>query len=153
MQQLERRIPPLLLCVAGVLGAWFVSNHVPIASLAFPGRHLAALAALSVGVAIAVAGVREFRRAGTTVNPLAPARSTAVVDTGVYRFTRNPMYLGMALAVLAGALWHGALSGLMVVALFAGFLTRFQILPEERALLASFGPEYAAYMSRVRRWI
>ena len=84
---------------------------------------------------------------------MAPQRSTAVVRTGLYRLSRNPMYLGMALALLGLAAWSSSLTGYALVAAFCGYLTRFQIVPEERALLQRFGPEFADYMSQVRRWI
>ncbi|SMB27567.1 conserved protein of unknown function [Sterolibacterium denitrificans] len=91
--------------------------------------------------------------ARTTVNPLAPGRSNSVVRTGPYRFTRNPMYLGMALLLLAWCIHlRNPLAPLSILAFFV-YIIRFQIIPEERALLAKFGDAYAAYLSDVRRWL
>lgn len=72
---------------------------------------------------------------------------------GIYRHTRNPMYLGQALVLLGGMLWLGSAVALLVVPLFVGWITRFQILPEERVLSARFGADYAAFRREVRRWL
>ena len=82
-----------------------------------------------------------------------PAKTTSLVAGGVYRFTRNPMYLGLLL-VLAG--WAVFLSNALAFALlpaFIAYIGRFQIAPEERALAAKFGTEYEAYRTEVRRWL
>ena len=103
-------------------------------------------------VAFAIAGVIAFRRSRTTVNPLHPEQATALVTRGVYRLSRNPMYAGMLLLLLA---WATRLSNTAALAgplLFALYITRFQIIPEERALTALFGEKYAAYRAKVRRW-
>ena len=106
-----------------------------------------------MGACFDVAGLLAFKKAQTTVNPLAPNRSTAVVSTGVYRITRNPMYLGMALILLGLALYLASPWALLGPLVFAAFITRFQIQPEERALTARFGAAYTAYCTQVRRWL
>ena len=95
----------------------------------------------------------SFRRARTTVNPLKPETSAALVSTGVYSFTRNPMYLGMALALFAWAVYLSSVWSLLGPVLFALYITRFQIVPEERVLDGLFGASFAAYKKRVRRWL
>jgi protein-S-isoprenylcysteine O-methyltransferase Ste14 len=84
---------------------------------------------------------------------LSPHKASAVVASGLYRWSRNPMYLGMALSLLGVAAWPSALTGYLLVLGFCRYLTRFQIIPEEKALLAAFGPEFAQYMAKVRRWV
>lgn len=119
-----------------------------------PGLRIGLAAMLLVtGAWLAVAGVIEFRRASTTVNPMAPSDSSTVVDTGVYRYTRNPMYLGFLLVLFAWAAWLAAPWALLGPVVFVAWMTRFQILPEERALLERFGDDYRAYCRRVRRWV
>lgn len=117
------------------------------------GRVPAAIVA-GIGVAIAVAGIVQFARVGTTVDPHAPERTATLVDGGVYRLTRNPMYLGLAL-VLAG--WGLALREPSVAIagpfVFAAIITRLQIIPEERVLEARFSRIYADFRARTRRWI
>ena len=153
MHRLELRIPPLMLVAlfAAAIGA--ASVWMPLVRVPVPGHRALAVVLVLAGLGAALAGVLAFRRARTTVNPMAPQRATAVVRTGLYRLSRNPMYLGLALALLGLAAWGSALTGYALVAAFCGYLTRFQIKPEERALLQRFGPEFADYMSQVRRWI
>jgi len=153
VSRLELRVPPVLLGVLFAAGIVLASRHVPLMRLPFPGRRTVAVTAMLAGTLLALAGVWQFRRLGTSVNPMAPERASRVVSGGLYRWSRNPMYLGMALVLSGLAAWESTLAGYAVTALFCAYLTRFQILPEERALLAAFGPEFAAYMARVRRWI
>lgn len=153
MPSLELRIPPVVVGVVFAVGTVLASVFVPLVRVPLPGRILVAATSALAGTVLALAGVLQFRRARTTVNPMLPGRASSVVSTGVYRWSRNPMYLGMALVLLGLAAWESTLAGYSMVFLFCGYLTRFQIIPEERAMLAAFGPEYAAYMTRVRRWI
>jgi protein-S-isoprenylcysteine O-methyltransferase Ste14 len=115
---------------------------------------LAGTATLAVvGVVIALGGVVSFRRAKTTVNPLKPETSASLVTSGVYSFTRNPMYLGMAMVLLAWSVFLSSAWSLVGPLLFASYITRFQIIPEERVLDKLFGASFAEYKKRVRRWI
>jgi protein-S-isoprenylcysteine O-methyltransferase Ste14 len=150
---LELRIPPLFLAAGFAAAVVAGSVLMPWANLPFPGHRGLALAAMVLGPCIAALGVLQFRQAHTTINPKRPARARSVVNTGVYRFSRNPMYLGMALALLGLAAWRSSLPGYLAVALFVTYMTRYQIRPEEQALLAKFGGEFAAYQARVRRWL
>lgn len=151
--KLDLKIPPV--------GIWFTcagaimicDRWLPGTRVSFPGHRVVAGGLMLAGIAIALAGVREFRRAGTTLSPLASARASTVVASGIYRRTRNPMYVGMAASLAGVAAWSASLPGLGLVAVFCGYLTAFQIKPEEQALLARFGPPYAAYLARVRRWL
>ena len=153
MRFLELKIPPLAVLVLFALAVYAAGRWLPTGNLPFVASPASALAAVVAGVGMALAGVVQFRRTGTTVDPLAPGKASALVDAGVYRWTRNPMYLGMALVLLGGALWWGSIPGVALVGGFCAYLTRFQIVPEERALQAIFGDAYIGYMSRVRRWI
>ena len=148
---LEHRVPPPIVAVtvaAVMLGAAWV-----LPALSFPEQKVASFVLAALGVLVSLSGVFHFWRARTTVNPLKPESASALVSGGVYRFTRNPMYLGMAAALVAWGLYLGNLAALVLVALFVAYLNRFQIAPEERALEARFGGEFLAYRRRVRRWI
>ena len=153
MHRFELRIPPLVLVAVFAAAIVAASRWAPLARVPVPGHRVIALLLVVAGLGVALAGVVAFRRARTTVNPMAPERTTTVVCTGIYRLSRNPMYLGMALALLGVAAWGSSLAGYALVPVFCAYQTRFQIVPEERALLQHFGPEFSAYMGRVRRWI
>ena len=153
LSALELKVPPPLVA-ATVAGAMFAASWLwPWAVFAVPfGSILASLLAI-VGLAIAIAGTVAFRRAQTTVNPMKPETASSLVSSGVYGFTRNPMYLGLVLLITGFALHLANGWALVGPALLALYLTRFQIIPEERAMAQLFGAEFEAYVSRVRRWI
>ena len=153
VRHLELKIPPLALCAVFAAAIAVFAHFVPAANVPVWGHRPIGLAAMLIGIALAVAGVVEFRRARTTVNPLLPGTARSVVASGVYRFTRNPMYLGMAVALFGMAAWFSSLAGVGLIPIFCLYLTQFQIKPEERALLASFGEAFASYMAKVRRWV
>ena len=102
---------------------------------------------------MAIAGVMAFRDKRTTVNPLTPSASSSVVSSSVYRVSRNPMYLGFLLALAGWAVYLSNAGAALLLPAFVAYLTQYQIKPEEHALLAKFGSEFAQYMSRVRRWL
>jgi protein-S-isoprenylcysteine O-methyltransferase Ste14 len=116
-------------------------------------RGVAAVLGVAGGLAVSLAGVIEFRRARTTVHPLRPERASALVSGGIYRFTRNPMYVGMLTTLLGWAAWLAAPWALLGPVAFVAFIGRFQIAPEERVLQRLFGADYEAYTRRVRRWL
>ena len=150
---MDNRIPPPLVASLFGLLMWFAARHLPGAlELTTKWRTGLALVVLLAGVAICLAGVLSFRRARTTVNPLKPETASALVSSGVYRYTRNPMYLGFALVLTAWSIflaWPPALLGVLG---FVVYMNVFQIEPEERALAKLFGSEFTRYSSQVRRW-
>jgi protein-S-isoprenylcysteine O-methyltransferase Ste14 len=153
MQWLELKIPPLLvsLVIAGAMLG--VAYSVPSLSFTLAGSSTIALALVGLGGALAFAGVIAFRGHHTTVNPVTPSASSSVVSSGVYRVSRNPMYLGFLLALAGWAVYLSNAGAALLLPVFVAYMSRYQIKPEERALLAKFGSEFAQYMSRVRRWL
>lgn len=150
---LHLRFPPLAVAAfAGVLG-WVGACLFPALSWESPARLWLAATFGLLGVACSVLGVASFRRARTTVNPLRPDAATTLVASGIYRLTRNPMYLGFLFLLLGEMAWLANPVALLVVPAFVIYLNRFQIGPEENALRGRFGQEYVSYMSGVRRWI
>lgn len=135
------------------MAMWALSLLVPGVQLDTPLRVTFTLLALILGGLLVLAGGISFRRARTTVNPLQPEAATALVTSGIYRFTRNPMYLGFALFLVAWAMWFAFPWSLFGVAIFIAYMTRYQVLPEEQALAALFGSEFDRYRHRVRRWL
>jgi len=144
--------PPVFgLIAAGLL--WAADRYLPGLSVSFPGQAMVAVIVAAIGVMIETVGIAAFVRQKTTVNPLRPERANSLVISGLYRYSRNPMYLGMAFLLCGWALYLGTLSVLVIVPAFIWVLTEVQIKPEEVALEALFGEDYRAYMQRVRRWL
>lgn len=153
MNKLELKVPPPAAALLAAVAMWSVAYGLDSLSFAVPARRAVSIVLAAAGIAISAAGTWSFWRARTTVNPHRPEAASSLVATGLFRFSRNPMYLGLFL-VLAG--WAAHLTNAAALAgplLFALYVTRFQILPEERALATKFGPEYDAYRRRTRRWI
>jgi protein-S-isoprenylcysteine O-methyltransferase Ste14 len=119
---------------------------IPGATWLFAGSAIA-------GIGIAVIGVVEFRRAGTTVDPRVPGQSAQLVASGVYRYSRNPMYVGFLLVLCGWAVLLGNALSLLLVPAFVVYMNHFQIAPEERAMREKFGAAYTQYADTVRRWL
>ncbi len=153
MRALELKIPPVAIALlVGVL-MWTPTKFAPSFAFTLPAGRLIAVGVAVVGVVIAALGVITFRRAKTTVNPLDPGSASSLVVTGIYRRTRNPMYLGVLLVLFGWGLWLANALALPVAAGFILLLNRLQIQPEERILTERFGAAYTDYRSRVRRWL
>lgn len=153
MRALEHRIPPPLVGVVVAAAMWGLASFQPLLHIPPFVRQAAVAAFAAAGVAFDVLGLVAFRRARTTVNPLKPGKASALVTRGIYKLTRNPMYVGIALLLTAWACHLSALWPFLGPVLFVLYINRFQIEPEERVLKALFGEEYTAYAARVRRWL
>ncbi|MCC1496210.1 isoprenylcysteine carboxylmethyltransferase family protein [Alcanivorax sp. 1008] len=152
MKFLELRIPPPL--VGGLIGLamWALTTH-SLTGLSGSARLIVAVVLVLMGAGVSLAGVVSFRRARTTVNPLKPEKTSSLVCSGIYRVTRNPMYLGFLLVLIGWAVMLGSAFAVLGPVLFVVYISRFQILPEERVLQNLFGDEFTAYQARVRRWL
>lgn len=153
MHALELKIPPLFLTAIAVALVVAAGIWLPASNWPFPGHHALAVALFVLGLCTMFAGAIQFRLQHTTLDPRDPSKSTRIVTHGVYRFTRNPMYLGMALMLAGVAAWPASGVGALITIGFCLYLTQLQIKPEERFLLQQFGDEYRLYMARVRRWL
>lgn len=153
MRGLIKRPPPLLL-VASLMGlTWIAAYYLPTWTANLPGNAAIGLVLSGAGTLILLLSVWEFRQAQTTVNPTRPDEASRVVAQGVYRFTRNPMYLSFALWLLGFSYWLAHPLGLLLACLFVIYIDRFQIPFEEAAMINKFGAEYKNYMAQVRRWV
>jgi protein-S-isoprenylcysteine O-methyltransferase Ste14 len=139
--------------MAAALAMWALAAWSPHFRLPLPLAWLlpALIAAAAVGVV--TAGVLAIRHWGTTIDPTRPASASHLVTGGVYRITRNPMYLGFSGLLLAWGLHLQAWWCLALPPIFMVYIAAFQILPEERALKTKFGAEFDAYAAQVRRWL
>lgn len=151
MNSPKRKIYPpvwLLLCLVTLFAVdHFVTpnDRSPTALIYLGG------AVILLGLGIVVWAGGGFRKAGTDMVPF--KKVTALVTTGVYRYTRNPMYLGMTLVLLGTALLLANMPGITVVPFFMVVIQARFILPEERMLRELFGDDYKTYCAEVRRWL
>jgi len=150
---MKLRIPPPLVSLVSALAMSLLAEQFPAAKVAVPyGAYIAGIF-IAVGLTIDLVSVLAFRKAKTTVTPLKPERASQLVISGFYRFSRNPMYLGMLLILIGAAIWFGSLANIAVLAGFVAYITAFQIKPEETRLEQLFGAEYRVYRQQVRRWL
>jgi len=150
---LELKIPPVALVIVAAVLMWLASTCAPRLNLELPFQASIAGVFGLVGFATCTLGVVEFKRAKTTVNPTKPESSSSLVTSGIYRHTRNPMYLGFVFILTGWAAVTANLVTFLALPAFVLYMNQFQIKPEERALMGIFGDQFKAYCSTVRRWI
>ncbi len=153
MRAFETRIPPPVLTALVALGMWLAFQYDPNDHTPWHLRTVASSVTLLSSAVLAAGAFFAFWRAGTTVNPFQPERASSLVTRGVFRVTRNPMYLALCLLLLAYAIELWSPAAFAGPAAFAIIITRLQIMPEERALETRFGAAFSEYKCKVRRWI
>lgn len=153
MSFLRHKIPPPVIVLICASAMWWLAKHTRSLSLAHGVRIGVAIALLAAGILVMLAAVISFRHARTTVNPLKPETATSLVTSGIFRYTRNPMYLGMLLVLSAWAVFLSSPIALTGVLAFGLYIHHFQIRPEEVALANLFGSAFTDYANRVRRWL
>jgi protein-S-isoprenylcysteine O-methyltransferase Ste14 len=148
------KIPPLLLAVLFAILMVMISSVLPQFSYSPPHKTLVAIFVAAFGFIVAAAGIAAFRRLETTVNPTTPGKASALAVDGIYRQSRNPMYLGFLLFLIACGIYLANVVALLVIPpTFVVYMNRYQIKPEEEALLLIFGDDFVRYQARVRRWL
>ncbi|KIQ35477.1 protein-S-isoprenylcysteine methyltransferase [Variovorax paradoxus] len=153
MSMLELKVPPPVVALLLALLMWLTPAAAGLVQIPYPARVICAVVLACVGQGISIAGMVAFRRARTTVSPIRASSASSLVIRGVYRYTRNPMYVGLLLTLLAWAVSLANPLAVFWIVVYVRYITRFQIIPEERVLASLFGAAYEAYKGRVRRWV
>lgn len=153
MSSLELRIPPPLILAATAALMWGIAALTPHLTMANTARLAIAATLIALGIVVISSGVMTFRLARTTINPMQPQATSALVTSGIFSLTRNPMYVGMALALAGWGVYLAAPVAWVGLIGFHWYIGRFQIAPEERILEGLFGAAYREYCQRVRRWL
>jgi len=152
-KSLELRINPPLQMLVSVVLIYATSQSLPLSTTLLEHRWLISSIFISIGLIFIMAGLLSFHFSKTTGNPDKPESVSSLVTSGIYRITRNPMYVGLIFLLLAGGVWLGSFFSVVVIVLFQQYTTRFQIIPEERALSELFPEQYHDYCKKVRRWL
>jgi len=153
VKRLELKVPPPVYALALALVMWVVSLIPPHPDVRLAVRVIATCFFAALAIGVMAAALVALLRARTTIDPHDPGRASTLVISGVYRRTRNPMYLAMVLGLMAFAAWLASPFSVLVALAFVPLVTRVQIVPEERALLARFGASYRNYCASVKRWV
>ncbi len=150
---MKLKIPPVFQVLLFALLMYCVSRIVTGNHLNFASQKNTSYLFFAMGICIGILAVYAFRRAQTTVDPMQPHKASKLVVVGIYKISRNPMYLGMLFILIAFFVRLGNLYTLPILVLYIWYITTFQIQPEEEALIKLFGEEYTNYCKKVRRWI
>jgi len=148
---MKNKIPPPIVTLICGLGIYFSSFSFP--SIQSELSDFISLGLLSLGIIVLVAAVLSFKKQGTTVNPLQPEKASSLVVSGLFNYSRNPMYFAMLLILLSLTAKFNVVGGLLITLAFVIFMTKFQIIPEELALERNFGKQFTQYKEKTRRWI
>tara|TARA_B100000524_G_scaffold166663_1_gene85143 strand:+ start:30 stop:476 length:447 start_codon:yes stop_codon:yes gene_type:complete len=148
---MKTKIPPPILALVMIVLIYLSSFFIESTTFNYQGS--LSVLVLILGLACAIPSFKLFARYKTTISPLKPSDATALVTEGMYRYSRNPMYLGLLLLTIASTIWFGTWFGIIINILFIFLINFLQIIPEEEALLEIFGEEYEEYKKNVRRWI
>ena len=150
---LKLKIPPVFQVLIYGSIIWLLDKYYPMTTINFPSNALVAIVLIVLGAFMVFIGGVAFRNVRTTVDPRYPHNSSTLVIVGIYKYTRNPMYVGMLLSLLGIAVYFGSLSGVFMLPFFIWSMNELQIKWEEKALLNKFGEAYQEYMNNVRRWL
>lgn len=149
--EMKLKIPPPILGILFYGFLYFSKDYLPKMSFSY-GVEVSTFVII-LGVIIDLLAMKEFRKHKTTLTPLHPEKTTFIVTTGIFNYSRNPMYLGLVLILLGISVRVNLVGGIVILPLFVFYLSYFQIIPEEKVLEIKFGDEYLNYKRRVRRWL
>lgn len=153
MKALELKIPPPLVAVIFATLIWLTAKNLPQLVLSLNIRYTILIAALLMMICIETSSLMAFKQNQTTINPIKPEKTSSLVTSGIYQWTRNPMYLGLTIILIGWSLFLSSIYALVLVIGFVLYISRFQIQPEERALEKTFGEHYLDYKQKARRWL
>ena len=132
---------------------WLVSKYSLNTNFNLNGTNILALVFLIIAIIMIVLSINKFKKNRTTISPLKPNKTSSLITSGIYNYTRNPMYLGLLLILISTALFIKNFISFLIIPLFVIFINKNQILPEEQILENIFGEEYRNYTKKVKRWI
>ncbi|AYN67835.1 isoprenylcysteine carboxylmethyltransferase family protein [Euzebyella marina] len=149
---MKLKIPPVIVFLCFGLMMYLLAKILPFGYFDFFGRNYLLLGLLIAAFLVVLVALFQFQNSKTTVDPINPSKASHLVDSGIYAFSRNPMYLAMLMILLAWGLWLGNAFNTLLAAAFVAYMNRFQIVPEEEALETIFGKEFRQYCIKTRRW-
>ena len=152
-KKLELIIPPPGYAIIIGICMWLLNQYFPIASFIQSPWNKLGLVLIVSALTMDISSLYLFFKKHTTASPFTPKKASSLVTTGLYKYTRNPMYVGLLVVLTGYAIWLGSLSPFILIPVFYWLITTMQIKPEERILEEKFGQEYLDYKSRVRRWL
>ncbi len=150
---MELKVIPVLQIFIAILLMVALAKLVPESSYFWPFSLSLSVVLFILAAIIGLLAVYSFRQEKTTVNPIRLEKSSSIVSSGIYRFSRNPMYVALLLIIIAVAVYLQNITSFFIIPIFIIYITRYQIMPEERMLMLLFGEEFKEYCQKVKRWL
>ena len=145
------KIPPPLVVLILVISTFFSSKKIDLIQIPF--QSLISIFILSMGILILLNPVLKFKKSKTTINPIKFKKVNKLVTSGIYKYSRNPMYLGLLMIVISSSIFYLNIYSILTPLFFYLWINRFQIKREEVFLTEKFGEDYLSYKKKTRRWI
>lgn len=145
------KIPPPLVVLILVISTFFSSKTIDLIQIPF--QTLISIFIFSIGILILINPVLKFKKSKTTINPIKFKKVNKLVTSGIYKYSRNPMYLGLLMIVISSSIFYLNIYSILTPLFFYLWINRFQIKREEIFLTEKFGKDYLSYKSNTRRWI
>ena len=149
----KHKIPPPIIAIICAFLMWWLAPSTPTFELNPIIQYSLITLFIGLGLIFDFSALYVFRKAKTTINPMAPERASALVINGIYRFSRNPMYVGLLFFLFAWAVFLQSIASMGILIVFVIMITYLQIKPEETVLEKHFGDTFTEYKKRVRRWL
>ena len=148
---MRNKIPPPIVTLFFGLCIYFSQEYFPKSNLEF--MTILSYVFYFSGFSILILAVSLFKKQNTTVNPIKIENASSLVVSGIFKYSRNPMYLGMVLILLGLTFMFNLIGGIMFTLLFTMYITKFQIRPEEEVMERFFGADFIKYKQNVRMWL
>ncbi|HUH45666.1 MAG TPA: isoprenylcysteine carboxylmethyltransferase family protein [Arenibacter sp.] len=149
---MKLKIPPIGVVLLFAGSMYLLAKYLPVGYFDFFGRTYFIILLCSLAILIGLVSIFQFFRSRTSIDPMTPSKASSLVTSGLYQYSRNPMYLGLLLLLLGWGLYLGNAFNTLLAAGFVYYMNIFQITPEEEALSRKFGKAYQKYCIMVRRW-
>ena len=153
MKALELKIPPPVYALSLGIVMWFLNQSLPLLRFIESPWNKIGMAIIVIAIVLDSSSLFLFLKKRTTINPMKPTSTEGLVTAGLYKITRNPMYVGLLVILFGYAVWLGSLTPFLILPAFYWLITQMQIKPEERILEKKFGQEYLDYKNKVKRWL
>ena len=150
---MKLKVPPAAQAILFGLLMYIIDKYITIGNFSFIGQTVTAITIFSIGILITIIAIWRFIKAKTTSDPTNPSKATTLVTHGIYKYSRNPMYLTILIVLFSWMIALGNIFNIIVLIIFVYYITTYQIKPEEEALTKLFKNDYTNYCNKVRRWI
>jgi len=150
---MKLKVPPAVQTLIFSFSMWVIDKYFILGDFTFNGQKITAKIIFSFGILLTILAIWSFKKAKTSSDPTNPSKATTLVTHGIYKYSRNPMYLTILIVLFSWMIALGNIFNIIILIIFVYYITTYQIKPEEEALTKLFKNDYTNYCNKVRRWI